>query len=108
MMLGRGILPIKVDTTYTLKGNEKGVVIVDVNSKRDFDDEVISVGKRRMKMAGSYQETLEVDEASGWLIRSKANMRFSGEMKMAGNNQVPQGMMVPISIESIITVKPME
>ena len=35
------VLPVEVDSTYTLKGNEEGVVVVDVSSKMDLDDEAI-------------------------------------------------------------------
>jgi len=108
MILASQSLPIEIDGTYTVKGSKKGVVIVDISSKRDLDDEGVPIGKVRMKIAGSYQGTLEIDEASGWVIRSKANMKFSGEMKMAANKQMPQGMTVPISIESVITVEPIK
>lgn len=101
MTLAWAVLPVEVDSTYTLKGNEKGIVTIDMSSKRDLDDEVVSFGKRLMKLPGSYHETLEVDETSGWLIRSKAHMKISGEM-------IEQGMRMPISMESVITVEPME
>ncbi|MBN2456924.1 MAG: hypothetical protein JXB29_10410 [Sedimentisphaerales bacterium] len=111
MILASQSLPIEIDGTCTVKGSKKGVVIVDVSSKRNLDDEAVPIGKARMKIAGSYQGTSEIDEASGWMMRSKANMHFSGEMKMtgmAGNKQMPQGMTVPMSIESLIAVEPME
>lgn len=94
-------LPIEMDRTYTVKGSKKGVVIVDVSSKRHLDDEAVLVGKVRMKLAGFYQGTSEIDGTSGWMIRKKANMRFSGEVTQ-------QGMTVPISIESVITVEPIK
>ena len=102
------VLPVEVDSTYTLKGNEKGVVVVDVSSKMDLDDKAIGnkkglPGQTGMKMRGSssYQGTLQIDGTSGWMIRKKANMRFSGEVTQ-------QGMTVPMSIESVITVEPIE
>ena len=108
MILASQSLPIEIDGTYSVKASKKGVVIVDVSSKRHLDDEAVPIGKARMKIAGSYQGTLEIDEASGWVIRSKANMKFSGEMKIDANKQMPQGMTVPISIESAITVEPIK
>jgi len=105
MILASQSLPIEIDGTYTVKGSKKGVVIVDISSKRDLDDEAVPIGKVRMKIAGSYQGTSEIDEASGWMIRSKANMHFSGETKIAGNKEMPEGMTVPMSIESAIAVE---
>lgn len=102
------VLPVEVDSTYMLKGNEKGVVVVDVSSKMDLDEKAIGdkrglPGQTGMKMRGSssYQGTLQIDGTSGWIIRKKANMRFSGEVTQ-------QGMTVPMSIESVITVEPIE
>jgi len=102
------VLPVEVDSTYTLKGNEKGVVVVDISSKMDLDEKAIGdkrglPGQTDMKMRGSssYQGTLQIDGTSGWMILKKANMRFSGEVTQ-------QGMTVPMSIESVITVEPIE
>jgi hypothetical protein len=102
------VLPVEVNSTYTLKGNEKGVVVVDVSSKMGLDEKAIGnkkglPGQTDMKMRGSssYQGTLQIDGTSGWMIRKKANMRFSGEVTQ-------QGMTVPISIESVIAVEPIE
>jgi len=102
------VLPVEVDSTYMLKGNEKGVVVVDVSSKMDLDEKAIGnkkglPGQTGMKMRGSssYQGTLQIDGTNGWIIRKKANMRFSGEVTQ-------QGMTVPMSIESVITVEPIE
>jgi hypothetical protein len=102
------VLPVEVDSTYTLKGNEKGVIVVDVSSKMDLDDEAIGnkkglPGQTGMKMRGSssYQGILQIDGTSGWMIRKKVNMRFSGEVTQ-------QGMTVPMSMESAITVEALE
>ena len=92
------VLPVDVDSVYTLKKNEKGVVVVDVSSKMDVDEKAIGnkkglPGQTDMKMRGSssYQGTLQKDGTTGWLIRKKADMRFSGEVTQ-------QGMTVPMSI----------
>jgi hypothetical protein len=42
------------------------------------------------------------------LISKKATMKITGEMNIEANQQMPQGMTIPMSIESIVTVEPIE
>lgn len=104
--------PIEVDTTYTLKARKNGVAIVDVSSKMDLGRKgtPIDMGptKMDMQMTGLLQGTSEIDEASGWMLHSKMEMQLSGEIKIAANEQMPEPMTIPMSIEGIITVEPME
>ena len=60
----------------------------------------------KMKMTGSYQRSAEIDKSSGWMTRSNAKLKISGKIKIPGNPQMPKGMIVPINIESTITVEP--
>ena len=104
--------PIEIDNTYTLKERKNGVAIVDTSSKMDLGKKgaPIDMGpmKMNMEMKGSYQGTSEINEASGWMIRSKMNMQLAGQVKIAPNEQMPEGMTVPMSIESVITIEPIE
>lgn len=104
--------PIEIANTYTLKERKNGMAIVDVSSKMDFGekDAPVEMGpvKMNMKMTGRVRGTSQIDEASGWMIRSKMKMQLSGQMKIAPNEQMPEGMTVPISIDSVITVKPIK
>ena len=104
--------PVEIDKTYTLKERKEGVAIVAVNSKLDLGEEGASVGvgpaKKTIKMTCSFQGASEIDEASGWMIRSKVKIQLSGEMEFTASEQKPEKMTVPMSIETIITVEPME
>jgi len=106
-------LPIEeTDGRYALKANRNGVVVVDVSSKIDLVEETGPVkagqGKQSMKVAGDYRGTLEIDETSGWMIRKEAKVQVSGEIKMGAGKQMPGGGAVPILMETVITVEPME
>ena len=106
-------LPIEeTDGRYALKANRNGVVVVDVSSKIDLVEETGPVkagqGKQSMKVAGDYRGTLEIDETSGWMIRKEAKVQVSGEIKMGAGKQMPGGGAVPILMETLITVEPME
>lgn len=106
-------LPIEeTDGRYALKANRNGVVVVDVSSKIELVKETGPVkagqGKQSMKVAGDYRGTLEIDETSGWMIRKEAKVQVSGEIKMGAGKQMPGGGAVPILMETVITVEPME
>jgi len=104
--------PIEIDNTYTLKESKNGVAIVDISSMMDLGENGASIEigpmKMNMEMTGSVQGTSEINEASGWMIRSKMKMQLAGQMSIAPNEQMPEGMTVPMSIESVITIEPIE
>lgn len=105
-------VPVKVDCTYTLKEKDRTVVTVEINSKFDLADVPASgqngpPGSTKVSMTGSYQGAGQINQASGWMIRKKVALKASGQMKMAANQQAPQGMTMLMSIESVITVEPL-
>lgn len=102
--------PIEIDNTYTLKERKNGVAIVDISSMMDLGEKDASIDmgpmKMNMEMTGSVHGTSEINEASGWMIRSKMKMQLAGQMSIAPNEQMPEGITVPMSIESVITIEP--
>ncbi|MHC4551545.1 MAG: DUF6263 family protein [Planctomycetota bacterium] len=106
------MLPVEVESVYTLKEDKGDTAIVSGNFNSNMKDPAIDYGagpiQGKIKMAGSYQRNLEVDKSSGWIIRSNAKLNISGKINMPGNPQMPQGMTVPITVESTVTVEPME
>ena len=109
-MVLNAMLPAEVDSVYTLKEDKGNVAIVSGSFKRTMKDPAIDFNagpvQAKMKMAGSYQRSSEIDKSSGWMIRSNSKLKISGEMKIPGNAQMPQGMTVPMTVESIVTVEP--
>lgn len=104
------MLPIVIENVYTLKEDKDSVAVVSSNYERKMEDPAIDYndGFGKMEIAGSYQRNSEVDKSSGWMIRSKEKLNISGKIKMHGNPQMPQGMTVPITLESTVTVEPTE
>ena len=105
--------PMDVDTTYVLKDRKSGVALMDVISKMDMgadDSKLIEINgmKINMQMTGGMQGDMEVDEATGWMLRSKTNMQFSGVMKIAASPQMPEGMAIPMTIIGTVTAEPLE
>jgi len=114
---GKAVLPagapIDIDLTYTLKQKKQGMAVVGISSKIELIDEPAStkdspLGATKANVTGSYEGSVQIDSGSGWTVRKNTTMRCSGEMKMAPNEQMPQEMSLPITMESITTVEPIE
>lgn len=102
---------VDLECTYTLKEMTPSVAVVSVRADIDLNDVLASarnspLGSARATLKGSYAGTLEIDPATGWMLRKKTTMSGSGEVKMPPNKQMPQGMTLPMSMESITTIEP--
>ena len=61
-----------------------------------------------MQMTGVQTGTAEVDETTGWMIRSNTKMKFTGAVKMPPNPQMPEGMSIPMTIEGTAITESMD
>ncbi len=82
-------------------------------SKMDMGDEdskLIEMEgmEMNMQLSGTQTGTSEIDEATGWLLRSKIEQNFFGVLKIAPNEHMPDGMSIPMTIQSTSTIEPME
>jgi hypothetical protein len=105
--------PIDIDVTYILKDRKDGIAFVDVVSKMDMGDEdskLIEMEgmEMNMQLSGTQTGASEIDEATGWLLRSKIEQNFFGVVKIAPNEHMPNGMSIPMTIQSTSTIEPME
>jgi len=103
---------VEIDGTHTLKGHENGIVSINVSAKRSLDDKPVirKTGPLKLstRLAGSYDAAIKVDAKSGWLLSKHADMRFTGETTVDGNNQAPQGQTMQMSVKATVTVEPMK
>ena len=104
---------VGLDCTYTLKEKTPATMVVDVSAQIDLNEEPVgakdsALGSSTTTLKGSYEGTLEIDPASGWLLRKKATMNCSGEVTMPPNAQMPQGMTLPVAMSNVTTVEPIE
>lgn len=105
--------PLYLDVTYMLKDRKDGIVFIDVICKMDMGDQdsklVEMQGmKMNMQLSGTQTGTVEIDETTGWILRSKIDQVFSGVVKIAPNEHMPDGMSIPMTIRSTVTAEPME
>jgi len=95
----------EIDGTYTLKESAK-----DLRAERTAEESPFSwvnnEGRKvGFKIVGSCEGRSEVDQQTGWLVRSKIKMRFTGEVI---DEEADNRMTKPILNEEVITVEPIE
>ncbi|PKL48876.1 MAG: hypothetical protein CVV39_03670 [Planctomycetes bacterium HGW-Planctomycetes-1] len=98
------MMPIDVDTTYILKGRKDGIAYIDAAAKLDMGDsskpiEIDPENKMSIQLSGTINTTSEVDEKTGLTQKSNITMNLSGVMRMEANEQMPQGMTIPMTIK---------
>jgi len=101
-------LPMIIDSTYTLKSRKDGVATIDAvmvvkpNPKGEpMDMGVMKVG---YKLGGKQQGSFEVNEATGMVKTSRLKQKLSGTIVIEGMPNQPEGMTLPMAIESDVKV----
>jgi hypothetical protein len=96
------MMPIDIETTYLFKSRKDGIAYIDAIAKFDMGDssKPIEMGPNKMSMqiAGTINNSSEVDEATGLTRKSNIKMNFSGVLKTEANPQMPEGMTMPMTI----------
>jgi citrate lyase gamma subunit len=108
MVLSKGF-PFIIENTYTLKGRGNGISTVSVNSivKPNPEGEPIEMLGMKLgyELSGTQNGTMEIDEATGWILNSELNQNISGIIKFKQSTQTTEEMTWPISIKSTIKYK---
>ncbi len=94
-----------VDSTWTLDSRRRGVAVISVSSTVKSDPEAapIEMGPRKLsyELSGTQEGTLELNQATGWIIRGKLTEQLSGKVSLGD-------MYGPISIQTVTTLEPVE
>lgn len=99
---------VQLENTWTLRDRRDGVAVIDVaTSISSGSDPVTRVGTMTMRhdLAGQQSGTIEIEEASGWPLRTRTESTFAGTMTMEGIPGNAEGLTTPISVHSIVTVE---
>jgi hypothetical protein len=101
-----GPMPMTIAMTWTLQARRNGVAVIDVRSETVVDSTTVHMGRmsvrRMIKAAGT--GTLEIDEATGWTLRSKMVDEMSGTTIMEGGRM--GRMETPMTVHTITTMEP--
>jgi hypothetical protein len=108
MTVARGF-PMIIDNNWTLKSRADGVAVVEVSSKVEPNPDAgpMEMGGMsiQQKLRGTQNGTIEIDETSGWVVKSTLNQDFSGEMTVVGG---PQEVTIPMSLEGAVLVETLD
>jgi len=106
--LSHGLAAI-METKWTLKGRENGVATIEVlsNIKSNPDAKPMEMGPTKIShdLSGNQKGLIKMQESTGQILHSKAEQQLSGNMKLVVSDPQPQEMIIPMTINSIITVE---
>jgi hypothetical protein len=101
-------LPMIMENTYTLKDSQGGISTIDVSSKilpnEGAPMEMMGT-KIAFKLSGGQKGVSEVNEKTGWLVKSTINQDLAGEINIIMPDQQNAPPAIPMEIKSIITVE---
>lgn len=101
--------PMVVDSIYTLKERKDGIATIDIfamiQPDRDTGPTEMGSVKLQYNISGSLTGVMEMQEATGWPIRSNQNLRLSGSITVQ-SPEMQQPMSIPMSITGTVTAEP--
>ncbi len=91
--------PMDLENTYTLKDRKNGIAVIDIVAKVSTNPagKPMQFGAMMMtyEFSGERKGQLEIEETTGWTVRSQSTQQIAGTIKVEGG---PQGAMsFPIS-----------
>lgn len=106
-MVSQGF-PQALHTQWTLQSVSQGRVLIDVQSQGEpfAGDSSAPQSDLCYDMSGKQQGTLELDEASGWIVRGALRQQLSGRVMVKGTQGIGQSISWPISVESTTSFEP--
>lgn len=101
------IVALDVNNRYRMKERSRGhlTITVEGSMETNEDDPLIEFGdvKFRYDMKGSMTGTIEVDETSGWAIRSQREQSLQGRVRSYVGKEMKEGVDIPVSVTSRVT-----
>ncbi len=101
--------PMIVDTIYTLKERKNGIAVIDIfamiQPNREASPTEMGDMKLQYNISGSVTGSLEMQESTGWPVRSNQTLKLTGSV-IIQSPQMQQPMSVPMSINGTITQEP--
>jgi hypothetical protein len=102
-----GSLGLTNNSTWTVASRSGGVSTMKVTSEMKSDSTAsMSMGQMTVHYAleGTTTSTLEIEDATGWIIRSRSEGEISGTATVEGSPMGP--MEIPMTVKSLTTTEP--
>ena len=101
--------PMIFENTWTLKSRGGGRSVIEVNSRILTNPEALPLEvagfKLTQEVTGNLTGTLELDEATGWIISASIDQQWSGEVKIASDPRLPEGLIIPKTSKTSIKLE---
>lgn len=98
---------LNVDVTYTLKGEEADCYLISGEGKMSTPENGASVETNGMAMSfimtGTMKSDMKIDKKTGWVMAGTAEQSIDGKAKIDGNDQMPEGMEIPMTVITTTT-----
>ncbi|MDP4184947.1 MAG: DUF6263 family protein [Bacteroidota bacterium] len=103
-------LPIIIDNTWTLAANTPtGTTITSKSTILPKGDNIKIMGfSAKYNVTGTMVSSLNLDPKSGWTKEGKSTINMSGKLMVEANDQLPQGIEIPLSLKSETTISAVE
>jgi hypothetical protein len=93
-----------VSSTYTLEAMEKGHYVLsgssELKSVESGEYQVINGMEMRYDLAGTSEASMTLGRENGWVLESSTSQKIKGHLKMKPNEQLPDGLDLPMSIST--------
>jgi hypothetical protein len=111
MTLNTGF-PSITENTWTLTGRKDGVATVEVKSTLKPNEKAapMKMGPFSMTfdLSGTQTGTFKLDEATGWFVGGTITQDISGEMSVTGAPDTQGEIKVPMTIQGVTTIEPVQ
>jgi hypothetical protein len=108
----RQMVPLKLDNTWVLKEVTDETATLEVTSLIGpaGDDTTVNMmgAELNVRLEGAQSGTSIIDRKTGWVESSTVNQNVDGAMTLPGVEGLPEGMSIPLSIRSTVTVGEVE
>jgi hypothetical protein len=106
-----GTLPLMAENTYTLESVSNGVASINLEATLSLDPENSTTTMQGMQASyyldGARTGNYEVEMETGWVTNAEVTDEVVGSITFAPNEQMPEGMSIPLEKTSTTTIKGM-
>jgi len=100
--------PVALDSTWTLRARRNGVATIDVKSRvrPSTNTDPVQMGPMSLtySLKGEQTGTVQVDEASGWMLSSKLTQDISGQITATGAPGTSGPTAWPVRLKAVIEI----
>ena len=104
----KSTMSASIKSTFELKNITDTYYVIEGASTIDTIDKDTYVESNGLLMKfdlqGTMKSTIKVDRKTGWIIESEISQDFGGNAAVKPNEQLPDGMLIPMDIESVTKI----